>query len=272
MCGKTRLPQTERTMPELPDLTVFAESLAGSVLDKKITGAAYHRNKRINVDPGVFCHSLQGKRLAGVKRVGKALLFVPDGGDRFLVHLMLSGGFKLCRKGEEVPSAVLTLDFEDDSSLVLFDQRGLATITVHPDLGGTAVDALEVTGDYLARKLKEKPKMTIKEFLIDQGIIAGIGNAYSDEILWHARISPRSITGKLPPQSITGLASAIPRVLRKATDQLRKANPGMMSGEIRDHLAVHKPKAKLSPSGAAILTARVGSKKTYYTDEQILYE
>ena len=259
-------------MPELPDLTVFAESLDKAVLGRKISDAQYHRTKRINVDPKAFCDSLRGQKITGIKRVGKALLFELASGDKFLVHLMLSGGFKMSQKNEDVPSAILTVTFEDEKSMVLFDPRGLTTVTVNPDLHRTAVDALEVTREYLEKKFKEKQTITIKEFLTDQDIIAGIGNAYSDEILWQAKIAPASIVGKIPEKAMPQLVTAIHQVLKAATDSLRKTNPGMMSGEVRDHLAVHKPKAKLSPTGSAIMTRQIASKKSYYTEEQILYE
>ena len=259
-------------MPELPDLTVFAESLAEKVLGKKISDAVYHRKKRLNVDPPVFRDSLKGQKISQVKRVGKALLFDLGSGDRFLVHLMLSGGFKVCAKDEEVPYAVLTVGFEDGQSMVLFDPRGLATITFKPELNGAALDALEVTKEYLEELFKEKPNVSIKELLTDQSVIAGIGNAYSDEILWQARISPKSIVGKIPEKAMAKLVTSIHHVLKDATDYLRKNYPGMMSGEVREHLAVHKPKAKLSPTGSAILTETVGSKKSYYTEEQIWYQ
>jgi len=259
-------------MPELPDLTVFAESLAKSVLNKRISAAEYHRKKRLNVDPQVFRDAVTGQKISSVQREGKALLFTLGSGDRFLVHLMLSGGFTVCQEHAEVPSAVLTVSFDDGKSLVLFDPRGLATVTLNPKLDGSAVDALKVTGKQLAEIIKEKPQVTIKELLTDQSVIAGIGNAYSDEILWHAKIAPQSLAGKLPEKAAAALVSSIHSVLTSATDYLRKTNPGLLSGEVREHLAVHKPKAKLSPTGAAILTGQVAAKKTYYTEEQTLYD
>jgi len=258
-------------MPELPDLTVFAESLSGLVLNQKISDALYHKKKRLNGDPEAFAAALKGRKIVRLSRVGKALLFELDSGDSFMVHLMLSGGFKVCRKNEEVPSAILTVIFDNEQAMVLFDPRGLAIVTANPKLDGTVVDALEVTQDYLKGLFKKRPEMTIKELLIDQKVIAGIGNAYSDEILYCAKISPKSIVGKIPEKVLPQLISAIHQVLKTATDYLRKNHPGTMSGEVREHLAVHKPKAKLSPSGAAIISEQVAAKKTYYTEEQILY-
>lgn len=259
-------------MPELPDLTVFAESLSEQVLNKEIQDAVYHKKKRLNVDPEEFAHALRKRKIVKLRRAGKALLFELDNGESFLVHLMLSGGFRMCPKNEEVTSAILTITFAKEQSLVLFDPRGLATITVHPKLNKTAVDALDLTRDYLEGLFKEQKDKTVKELLIDQKVIAGIGNAYSDEILYCAKISPKSIVGKIPEKALAQLVSAIPQVLNAATDYLRKNHPGMMSGEVRDHLAVHRPKAKLSPSGSAIISEQIAKKKTYYTDGQVLYK
>jgi formamidopyrimidine-DNA glycosylase len=265
--GPTRGPK----MPELPDLTVFAESLSELVLNKEIRDAVYHKKKRLNVDPEEFADLLRKRKIVKLSREGKALLFELDNGESFLVHLMLSGGFRVCPKNEEVPSAILTVTFVNEQSMVLFDPRGLATVTAHPKLERTAVDALELTRDHLAGLFKERKELTVKELLIDQKVITGIGNAYSDEILYYARISPKSIVGKIPEKALSQLVSAIPHVLKTATDYLRKNHPGIMSGEVRDHLAVHRPKAKLSPSGSAIMSEQIAKKKTYYTDEQVLY-
>jgi formamidopyrimidine-DNA glycosylase len=258
-------------MPELPDLTVFAESLSEQVLKQEILDAVYHKKRRLNVDPEEFARTLKKRKIVKLSRVGKALLFNLDNGERFLVHLMLSGGFKMCQKNEEVASAILTVVFAHGQSLVLFDPRGLATVTWNPKLDEVAVDALNITKDYLEDLFKQKPELTIKELLTDQKLIAGIGNAYSDEILYSAKISPKSIVGKIPKKAVPQLISAIHQVLTTATDYLRKNHPGMMSGEVRDHLAVHKPKVKHTSSGAAIISEQVASKKTYYTEEQILY-
>jgi formamidopyrimidine-DNA glycosylase len=257
-------------MPELPDLTVFAESLRKLVLNKEIREALYHKTKRLNVEPEAFGRALRGHKITEVAREGKALLFKLDSGDSFLVHLMLSGGFKGVMKGEDVPSAILTISFSDGQSLVLFDPRGLATVTMNPDLKRDAVDALEITRNYLDGLITKKPQVTIKELLIDQSLIAGIGNAYSDEILWHAKISPKSISGKIPEKARAQLVTAIQEVLKTATEYLRKT-PGLMSGEVREHLVVHNPKAKRSPTGSEILTDEVANKKTYFTEEQVRY-
>jgi formamidopyrimidine-DNA glycosylase len=141
-------------------------------------------------------------------------------------------------------------------------------VALNPDLRGRAPDALEVTPDYLKQVFNRKPKALVKSLLLDQEFIGGIGNAYSDEILWQARISPKSPAGSIPPEAMERLASAIPSVLLAATDHLRKNHPGMISGEFRDFLSVHNRDRSVSPTGHRIVIEKVGSKKTYYTDEQ----
>ncbi|GFO67043.1 formamidopyrimidine-DNA glycosylase [Geomonas limicola] len=259
-------------MPELPDLTVFAESLTQLVGGKKVTDARYHRRSRLNVDPAQLRETLIGQRVVGVRREAKGLLFSLDRGDRLFVHLMLSGGFQRTPPGEEVAYAVLTLSFDDGHALALFDPRGLATVTLNPKSGKSVLDALQVTEESLRDILLSKPKLTVKECLIDQSLISGIGNAYSDEILWQARVAPKSLAGRLPEQVIAQLARAIPTVLNEATEYLRRQHAGMIAGEFREHLAVHKPKARQAPTGAPIKNEMVGQKKTYYTEEQVLYE
>lgn len=259
-------------MPELPDLTVFAESLTQLVGGKKLTDALYHRRSRLNVDPAQLRETLVGQRVEEVRREAKGLLFILDRGDRLFVHLMLSGGFQRSQPGEEVAYAVLTLSFDHGQALVLFDPRGLATVTLNPKAGKPVIDALQLTEESLREILLSKPKLTVKECLIDQSLISGIGNAYSDEILWQARVAPKSLAGRLPDQAIAQLAQAIPKVLNEATEYLRREHSGMIAGEFREHLAVHKPKARQAPTGAPIKNEMVGQKKTYYTEEQVLYE
>lgn len=259
-------------MPELPDLTIFAESLQKLVLDKEISEVVYHKKQQLNVEPDMLKAALKGQRFTEVKRVGKELLFQLDSGDHILLHLMLTGGFKICGKDEDVSFAVLKTTFNDGRSLVAYDPKGWMKIVLNPDLSGRAVDALEVTADYLEEKFHRKPKAVVKSFLIDQQMIAGIGNAYADEILWHARISPKSTVGKIPKEAVEKLAANIHSVLNSAITHLRKNHAGIIEGEIRDFLAVHNPKAKASPSGSPIIIEQVASKKTYYTEEQLLYK
>lgn len=111
----------------------------------------------------------------------------------------------------------------------------------------------------------------MKAFLIDQSILRGIGNAYVDEILWHARIAPKSVVGKIPDHVIEDLLISIKSVLTEAIDEIKKRKPETISEEVRDFLRVHNPDRSESPTGHRIMTEQVASRITYFTEEQVLY-
>ena len=107
---------------------------------------------------------------------------------------------------------------------------------------------------------------------MDQHVIRGIGNAYADEILWDAGISPFSAGNKIPPEKIKTLVKSIKKVLKDAEKKIKKTHPNLISGEIRDFLVLHHSKLKKSPTGAIIETGEINKRKTYYTNEQVLYK
>lgn len=260
-------------MPELPDLTVFAENLSKAVTGKKITRISYQGGRGSTVTAQQLSGLLVGASVKKVQRAGKQVRFDTDRKDAVYVHLMLNGGFVLLpeREVDALDNLVFGICFQDGSALAVTDPKRWATVTLNPEKDPVP-DALEVTEEYLTEKFRKKPKTLIKPFLLDQKLIGGIGNAYSDEILWQARISPKSEVGKLPPQAVKALLDAIPAVLTEATQYLRKQHPDIIAGEFREFLKVHQPSLKKSPTGAPIIKEQIASKKTYYTEEQVLYK
>jgi formamidopyrimidine-DNA glycosylase len=261
-------------MPELPELTVFAENLAKSVTGKNIVHARYHREKRLNVTHDDFAKALESSKIERVERVAKEICFYLDNGTFFSVHLMLNGGFLIgsAKEVEKLGNLILSITFADGSALAVTDPKGLVTVGLNRRPATEVPDGLKVTEEYLVSMFKKQPKVLVKPFLIDQARIGGIGNAYSDEILWLARISPKSPVGKLPPEAVKALVRAIPAVLNEAIAEIRKRRPDALAGEIRDFLKVHGPGLKKSPTGALIMKEQIQTKKTYYTEEQVLYQ
>jgi formamidopyrimidine-DNA glycosylase len=135
-----------------------------------------------------------------------------------------------------------------------------------------AIDALSIELNEAFLQEKLQTKAAIKNVLLDQHVIRGIGNAYADEILWDARISPFSNSNKIPAAKVKALAKSIHKVLQNAEKQIRKTHPDIISGEIRDFLLIHNSNKSHSPTGAVIHNKTVGGRKTYYTDEQELYK
>ena len=257
-------------MPELPDLQVFSRNLnklfAGKTLDK--IDAPNH--KKLNVTVKELKAALEGQKLANVKRVGKELHFEFEKKHVLGLHLMLHGQFHMFDGDNTNKYTIVELHFNGGKGLALTDYQGAATPTLDPVEKDTP-DASDVDLTYLKDKLNKK-RSPVKTVLMDQKVLRGIGNAYADEILWEARISPFSAANKLPEVAIKKLHSSIKDVLEDAEKQIIKHNPDIISGEVRDFLKVHLPKQKQTSTGAAILQKELGGRGTYYTDEQELFE
>jgi len=255
-------------MPELPDLEVFSKNLNKKLKGKilaKITVA-----KGAKVSAAALNKALTGKKLTKIYREGKQLRFQFD--DNIVgMHLMLHGKLFLFDKKNTEKHTVATFLFKDDAGLALTDYQGRANITLNP-AESEVPDATskELTPKYL-QTLFTKSKAQVKNILLDQKKIAGIGNAYADEILWAAQISPFSNASKIPAQQIAKLAKAIKSVLKDAQKNIIKKNPDIIAGEVRDFMEIHNPKKEKSPTGKPIKHTE-GSSKTYYTDEQVMYE
>jgi formamidopyrimidine-DNA glycosylase len=257
-------------MPELPDLTVFAENLHRRISGKKISSIDDHGNTRLNVDAGVLRTAMSGQVVKSVTRSGKEILLTCSDNTRLLIHLMLAGRFVFTDKPERLSDKILTISFAAGPSLTVTDPKRLVKVQLNP-ADSRVPDALAVDAAYLRRKCSEKPRTLMKALLIDQTVLRGIGNAYADEILWLARISPKAATGRIPEALVEELALAIRKVLNEAIGKIRGINPEIIGGEIRDFLLIHNPHQTQSPTGRPILKEKIASKTTYFTDEQILY-
>jgi len=257
-------------MPELPDLAVYAENLMARLKGKTVQSVDYHRDARLNTSHEELRNSVCNTSLASVERSGKEIAFSFSNKATLFVHLMLYGKFTITPDPGSVRFRVLTIGFEDGLSLVVSDHRGLVTVRVNP-IPSSVPDALDVDGTYLRRKIAERSRVRAKPFLMDQAIIRGIGNAYADEILWQARISPKSTVGKIPDHVIDDFLMSITSVLTGAIEEIKRQGPEIISGEVRGFLRVHNSKRSESPTGYQIMKEKKGTQITYFTDEQVLY-
>ncbi|RZK81914.1 MAG: formamidopyrimidine-DNA glycosylase [Pedobacter sp.] len=258
-------------MPELPDLEIFASNLEKRFKNKTLDKLDVHVAKRLNASAHELKSALEGHKLKEVLREGKTLQLHFGGGNVLGIHLMLHGEMKLIEKDDDVKFKIIELHFKGDNSFALTDFQKQATPTLNPE--PTKVpDALsrEFTITYFKNILAKK-KISIKQVLMDQKLIRGIGNTYADEILWRAKISPFSISKAIPEQQVKDLFQAIEEVLRKEIMQLTKAIPHSFNAEVKDFLKIHNPYLKKSPTGHEIMVDKVGGRKTYYTVEQVQF-
>jgi formamidopyrimidine-DNA glycosylase len=258
-------------MPELPDLQVFSKNLTRHFAGKKLERIKVVNGAKLKDSQAALKKALEGTKLHSVYRSGKELRFEFDKDMILGLHLMLNGELKLFEEKNDHKNTIVELLFSNDKGFAVTDWQGLANVKLNPtDKEGVDALSKELDHKYLEEALQTKA--IIKNVLMDQDVIRGIGNAYADEILWEAGISPFSKSNKIPAAKIKDLAKAIRSVLQNAEKQILKKKPDLISGEVRDFLVIHNAKKKESPTGGSILTKMAGGRKTYYTEEQQLFE
>jgi formamidopyrimidine-DNA glycosylase len=258
-------------MPELPDLEVYTKNLEKLVSRKEVIEVLVYKPGKVNVGKKEINDALVSSKVARFERDGKGILIKFDNGRRISVHLMIEGKFDIVDDIESVDFKVVAIKL-DDGYLIVSDPRGWAKVDLDPQEAGVP-DALSpaFSLDYFRKKLAEKKSKNIKAFLIDQNIVRGIGNAYVDEILWEAKISPESKAGKLPEDIAQRLYESIGMVLRRSVDEILHIAPNTINGEVRDFMRIHHKGKDVCPKGFPIHTKKIASKTTYYTKEQVVY-
>ncbi|MGZ5441261.1 MAG: Fpg/Nei family DNA glycosylase [Thermoanaerobaculia bacterium] len=237
-------------MPELPDVTVYLDALRsrlpGQTLAKLRLASPFVLR---TVDPSP--RDLEGKKVTGLRRLGKRIVLEFEGDDLFLViHLMIAGRFRWLASGAKLPGKIglAALDFAN-GTLVLTEAgskrrasmhivRGEAALREH-DRGG--LEPLTMTAEQ-CREALTRERHTLKRTLTDPHTFSGIGNAYSDEILHRARLSPVQMTTNLDEEELDRLFHATRDVLNEWIARLR-AETGTGFPEkvtaFRPEMAVH---------------------------------
>ncbi|MET1057907.1 MAG: DNA-formamidopyrimidine glycosylase family protein [Pedobacter sp.] len=257
-------------MAELPDLTVYAEILSRRFKGKTLKDLDVKVSKKLNVSVKELESALLGKKLTAVSRYGKSLHFEFAGDIVLQIHLMLRGELVLLNKENPDPKyEILGFMFSGGEGFAVVDLLRQATPTLNPE-EAKSPDALEITLEDLTATLSKSRKM-VKEVLMDQKKMRGIGNSYADEILWHARISPFSIANAIPEKAVKKLFSSMDKVLKKAIEEIAKENGDELHGELRDVMKIHGSRIEKSPGGAAVKSEKIGGRTSYYTEEQELY-
>ena len=186
-------------MPELPDLEVFKGNIFKQISSKKLTAIRVYNPNKVNLPTMALEERLKSEVLQAIDRVGKELYFVFSGGKCVTAHLMLNGTVSVLKSAaDNVKFKIFAFEFENET--VLFSDRGgLCTIkyvSLPSPLGAPDAFSSDFTLEYFKKIAGKKARTNIKAFLIDQSVVKGIGNAYADEILWDARISPHSVMGR----------------------------------------------------------------------------
>ena len=236
-------------MPELPDIVVYIEALEPRVVGQVVGGVRVSSPSVLRTfDPPY--DAPVGHEVLGLRRVGKRVVFEFDDDLYLVIHLMVAGRLRWEPPGKPIPKKVglAALDFED-GSLILTEQgshrragiwlsRGWDGVS-ELDRGG--VEPLEVSADEFVEALRRESR-TLKRALTDPRIFSGIGNAYSDEILWKAQMSPVKRTSQLSDVEVERLHDAVVDSLSEWTERLREEIGDEWPKKVtafRDDMAVH---------------------------------
>lgn len=185
-------------MPELPEVEFAARRVRRVLTGRRIVQLrAHHTSQRRHLAATVVGR-VEGRRIDAVLRRGKHQLITLEDGATLLVHFRMNGDWVVDRSGTALPPhARVTFDLDSGRRVVLVDSRALCTVTYHPpeappELGlGPEAEDPTLTADALRRRLAHK-RGPLKPALLDQAVVAGIGNIYAAEACWHARVSPRA--------------------------------------------------------------------------------
>lgn len=204
-------------MPELPEVETFVRGLAPTV--GRAIASAEIRDPKLNV----CARELDGARIRAVRRRGKYIGIGFDDGRTLVIHLRMSGRLRLGCRESEAKYTRMILRLDTGASIYFVDPRRLGTADVCASgfdvpVGAEPLDA-GFTPSALA-KLIASSRAPIKQLLLDQRKIGGIGNIYAAESLWRAKIDPRRKANDLSRDEIRRLHRAIVSVLREAVDGL----------------------------------------------------
>ena len=262
-------------LPELPDITVYIEALEqrilGRVLERvQIAGPSLLRTANPPIE------SAQGRKVNGLRRVGKRVAIGLDNDLWLVFHLMIAGRLHWSdrRKVPDGRRTLVALDF-DSGTLTLTEAGARKRASLHLVAGEDGLSGLDPGGiDVLAAGPDQfsaaltSANHTLKRALADPHLFSGIGNAYSDEILYQAQLSPVALTQKLTPDEITRLYQAACHTLTRWTETLRTEAGGKFPEKVtafREGMAVHGRYGQpCLRCGAKVQRIRYASNETNY--------
>lgn len=262
-------------MPELPDITVYIEAL-----EQRITGTTLNRVSvaspfllRTAVPP---LTSVEGKRVTGLRRLGKRICIGVEGDLWLVLHLMIAGRLHWYEDRAKAMKSRAVATFQFTSGTLTLTEAGTQKrASLHVVEGAAGLERLDpgglevfdATEDEFAAALQER-NHTLKRALTDPRIFSGIGNAYSDEILFTAQLSPFALTQKLTREEIKRLFDAIKSSLTDWLDRLRVEYRGRFPEKVtafRPDMATHGKYGQPCPRcGNKIQRIRYGSNETNY--------
>ena len=220
-------------MPELPDIVTYLQAL-----DSRVKGRTLKRVRLVSpfllrtVMPPL--ESVEGKKVVALHRMGKRIVFEFEDQVCLVLHLMIAGRLHWGEPGAKIHAKIGLASFDFENGALLLTEAGTKKrASLHLVRGEEALRALDPGGlevlDATVDRFREvlvRENHTLKRSLTDPHLFSGIGNAYSDEILHRAKLSPLAMSRKLAPDEVARLFQATVDVFREAIDRLRQEAAG----------------------------------------------
>jgi formamidopyrimidine-DNA glycosylase len=248
-------------MPELPDITLYIEALSARVLGQPLERLRIGNPFLVRtIEPAPA--ELAGRTVTGLRRIGKRIVFELSGDIFVVVHLMIAGRLRWKDKGAAIPGKVGLAAFDFPQGTVIFTEQGSKRqASIHIVRGAAALEALDPRGlevmtadrPAFAERLRRE-NHTLKRALTDPHIFSGIGNAYSDEILHAARLSPMKTVATMTDDEIARLFDATRSTLDTWIARLRTDAAGEFPDKVtafHEGMAVHGRYGKPCPDCGA---------------------
>jgi formamidopyrimidine-DNA glycosylase len=244
-------------MPELPDVLLYIDSLKPRVLNQTLERVRLSSPFVVrSVDPPIS--TINGRKVLRLRRLGKQIVFEFDDELFLVIHLMIAGRFQWKERGAKIPGKLGLAAFDFPTGTLLLTEAGSkkrASINVvqqERNLAAFDRGALEVLDSSLEefRDTLTRENHTLKRALTDPRLFSGIGNAYSDEILHCAQLSPMKLTGKLTEDEIARLHTATKSTLVEWIERLRVEAGSEFPSKVtafRPEMAVHGRYGKPCP-------------------------
>lgn len=271
-------------MPELPEVQTVLDTLAYQMGNPVIEKIEVFWENIIHGDTQAFVQGLQGKRIEHYARLGKYLCF--DCGEvMWIAHLRMEGKFYLQDPQEPYDQKHVHVIFhlDDGRQLRYHDTRKFGRMYLYdhaeqlhdyPCFAHVGLDAFDerLTAEYVYHRLHPR-SITLKQALLDQSAIAGIGNIYADEICFALRLHPKTRVSRMRKKDFAALIKEMRRILRGAVDAggttIRSYTSALgVDGRFQLQLRVHDKKGERCPlCGAVIKKITVGGRGTYYCEQ-----
>lgn len=239
-------------VPELPDVAAYVEALSERIRGRRLDGFELRSPFVLRtVDPPY--RETIGLAVEDVRRLGKRIIIALSGDVYLAIHLMRLGRFRWADAGKKAKNAagkvlLATWRFES-GTLHLVEMGPKKRAAIHVLRGAAALETMRPAGLELEaasfdafREAMTRSNHTVKRALCDPRIVSGIGNAYSDEILWEARMSPILQTQKMLPEQLRALWEAARTTLHQWTDRLERERAGGFPEHVtafREEMAAH---------------------------------